>query len=80
MPIKKFKLTKGRKVSMTESLTKRRLKVVEEAQKYFDFENFWTQKGVVYYSFKGKKHAIHYLSHIHESRAFFKKRSIYISA
>ena len=32
---------------MTESLTKRRIKVVEEAQKYFDFENVWTQKGVV---------------------------------
>ena len=32
---------------MTEFLTKRRMKVVEEAQKYFDFENVQTQKGVV---------------------------------
>ena len=32
---------------MIEFLTKRRIKVVEEAQKYFDFENVWTQKDVV---------------------------------
>ena len=37
-------------------------------------------RGVLYCSFKGKKHAIHYLSDIHESTAFFKKRNIYISA
>ena len=65
---------------MTESLTKRRMKVVEEAQKHFDFKNVQTQKGVVYCSFKGKKHVIHYLSDIHESTAFFKARNIYISA
>ena len=65
---KKFKLNKGPKLSMTESLTKRRLKIVEETRKYFDFENFWTQKGNVYCSFKGKKHAIHHLSNIHKIR------------
>ena len=65
----KFKLNKGPKLSMTESLTKRRLKIVKESQKYFDFENVWTQKGNVYCSFKGKKHAIHHLSDIHKIRA-----------
>ena len=65
---KNFKVTKGPKLSMTESLTKRRLKIVEEARKYFDFENVWTQKGNVYCSFKGKKHAIYHLSDIHRIR------------
>ena len=63
---KNFKVTKGPKLSMTESLTKRRLKIVEEALKYFNFKNVWTQKGNVYCSFKGKKHAIHHLLDIHK--------------
>ena len=60
-------MTKGPKLSMTESLTKRRLKIVE-AQKYFDFENVWTQKGNVYCSFKGRTHPIHHLSDIYRIR------------
>ena len=76
---KKFKLTKEPKPSTTESLTKRRQKIVEEARKYLNFENVWTQKDNVYCSFKGKKHAIHHLSDIHKIRAS-QNRCVYITA
>ena len=35
------------KLAITESLTKRRLRLVEEARKIFEFRNVWTQKGLV---------------------------------
>ena len=66
---------------MTESLTKRRIKVVEEAKDTFDFENVWTQKGVVYCSFKGKKNMLFITFQIFmKVQLFLKKRNIYISA
>lgn len=61
---KNFKTSNGPKLSLTESLTKRRLMLVEEARKYFEFGNVWTQKGNVHCSFKGKKHSIRYFSDI----------------
>ena len=73
---KKFKLTKGPKLSMM-SLTKRKWKI-EEARKYFDFKNVWTQKNNVYCSSKGKNHAIYHLSDIQKIRASLNKRCIYV--
>ena len=55
---KKLKTTEGPKLSITESLTKRRLKLLEEARNAFEFKNVWTMKGTVYCAFKGKKFAI----------------------
>lgn len=46
------------KLSITESLTKRRLRLVEEARKFFKFRNVWTLNGNVYCFFKNKRHVI----------------------
>ena len=46
------------KLSITESLTQRRLKLIEEARKVFQFRNVWTVNGSVYCFFDGKKHLI----------------------
>ena len=51
-----------------KSLTKKRLKIVEEARKVFGFGNVWSMKGIVYCSFKGKKRAIIKLSDISKIR------------
>lgn len=61
---KNFKTSSGPKLSLTESLTRRRLMLVEESRKYFEFGNVWTQKGNVHCSFKGRKHTIRYFSDI----------------
>ena len=55
---KMFKQTRGPNLSITESLTKRRLRLVEEARKVFQFNHVWTTKGIVHCSFKGKIHKI----------------------
>ena len=65
---KNLKTSNGRKLSITESLTKKRLKIVEEARKVFGFGNVWSMKGIVYCSFKGKKQAINKLSDISKIR------------
>ena len=44
------------KLSITESLTKRRLRLVEDASKIFGFKNVWTLKGDVFCFFKNKRH------------------------
>ena len=44
------------KLSITESLTKRRLRLVENARKIFRFKNVWTLKGDVCCFFKNKRH------------------------
>ena len=44
------------KLSITESLTKRRLRLVEDARKIFGFKNVWTLKKDVFYFFKNKRH------------------------
>ena len=36
------------RLAITESLTKRRLKLVKEAGRAFEFRNVWTMKGLVY--------------------------------
>ena len=46
------------RLALTESLTKRRLRLVEEARKIFEFRNVWTQKGLVYCEFMGQRHYI----------------------
>ena len=61
---KNLKTSNEPKLSITESLTKKRLKIVEEARKVFGFGNIWSMKGIVYCSFKGKKQAIIKLSDI----------------
>ena len=55
---KNLKFIKGAKLSITESLTKRRLKLLEEARSVFKFKNVWTTKGEVFVNFRGKKHHI----------------------
>ena len=65
---KNLKTSNGPKLSITESLTKKRLKIVEEARKVFGFGNVWSMKGIVYYSFKDKKQAIIKLSDISKIR------------
>ena len=44
------------RLAITESLTKRRLGLVDEARKVFRFENVWTMKGEVFVKFKRQKH------------------------
>ena len=44
------------KLSITESLTKRRLRLVEDAKKIFGFKNVWTLKGDVFCFFENKRH------------------------
>ena len=46
------------KLSITESLTKRRLALVEEARNAFGFRNIWTFYGNVYCFFKNKRQVI----------------------
>ena len=65
---KNLKTSNGPKLSITESLTKKRLKIVEEARKVFGFGNVWSMKGIVYCLFKGKKQAIIKLSDISKIR------------
>ena len=67
---KNLKTSNGPKLSTTESLTKKRLKIVEEARKVFGFGNVWSMKGIVYCSFKGKKQAINKLSDISNIRFY----------
>ena len=52
----KKKLKKSQeKLSITESLTKRRLLLVMEAKKAFGFNNVWTNNGIVYCFYKEKR-------------------------
>ena len=46
------------RLAITESLTKRRLTLVEEAREIIEFRNVWTQKGLVYCEFMGQRHYI----------------------
>lgn len=46
---KKKKNLKGKRVSITESLTKRRMAELKEAREKFSFENVWTSDGKILY-------------------------------
>ena len=46
------------KLSLTECLTKRRLKLLEETRRVFGFKNCWSFKGDVYCFFNAKRHKI----------------------
>ena len=46
------------KLAITESLTRRRSKLLEQSKKVFGFQNVWTQKGNIFCSFEGKRHRI----------------------
>ena len=46
------------KLSITESLTKRRFRLLAKAQEAFGFRNVWTLKGNIYCHFEGKRHYI----------------------
>ena len=48
----------GTGMMITESLTKRRMQLLKEAQHEVGMENTWTVKGNVYVSIKKKKHLI----------------------
>jgi len=54
----KGKLDSNNKLSITESLTKRRLKLLEAARNVFLFNNVWTMQGRVHCKFNGHKHVI----------------------
>lgn len=46
------------KLSLTESLTKRRLRLLSHSQEAFGFRNVWSLKGNIYCHFNRKKHLI----------------------
>ena len=46
------------KLSLTESLTKRRFQLLAKSQEAFRFQNVWTLKGNIYCYFEGKRHYI----------------------
>ena len=46
------------KLALTESLTKRRLRLVEQTRESFGFKNVWTLKGSVFCKFMERKHHI----------------------
>lgn len=54
----------GPQLSITEALTKRRLRLVAEARKIFGFKNVWTMKGSVYCVHKNTKYQIRDLNDI----------------
>ena len=56
------------RLAITESLTTRRLKLVDEARHVFDFRNVWTMKGFMYCRFQGQRHYIDDLSDISRIR------------
>ena len=58
----------GRKLSITESLTKRRLRLLEEARKVFLFNNVWTNNGNIYCKFAGHKHLVDDFNDINKIR------------
>ena len=53
-----LKSTSGPKYLITESLTKRRLKILEEAKKVFEFKNIWSLKGDIYCNCARQKYRI----------------------
>ena len=42
-------------ISVTESLTKRRLSILKQAQNTFGFRNVWTNQGKIFRNVKEKK-------------------------
>ena len=56
--IENLKLSKGPKLSITESLTKRRLKLLHGARSVIKFKNVWTTKCEVFVNFRRKKYYI----------------------
>ena len=55
---KDLKHIDGPKLAITESLTERRLVLVNKARKVFSFQNVWTGKGEVYVKLRGKKYQL----------------------
>ena len=53
-----IKSTSGPKYSITESLSKRRPKILEGARKVFEFNNVWSLKGDNYCNFARRKYRI----------------------
>ena len=51
-------LDSNSRLAITESLAKRRLKLVDEARRVFDFRSVWTMKGFVCCRFQGQRHYI----------------------
>ena len=60
---KKSKLT-GSGISITESLTKRRLQILKHAQNTFGFKNAWFNNGKFFRSNRGKRHWIKNMSDV----------------
>jgi len=55
----------GPKYAITESLTKRRIKLLEEAKNVFGFNKVWTFKGKVFCYAGSEKHEITTFDDIH---------------
>ena len=53
-----LKSTSGPKYSITESLTKRHLKILKEARKVSEFKNIWSLKGDICCNFARRKYRI----------------------
>jgi len=54
----KGKLDWNRKLSITESLTKRRLQLLQASRSIFGFAECWSMNGNIYCKFNGQKHII----------------------
>ena len=54
----KLKSDIGPKLSITETLTKRRLRLLENARQIFGYKNVWSSKGEIYCFFNNKKQHI----------------------
>ena len=51
-------------LAITESLTRRRSKLLEQSKKVFGIQNAWTQKGNIFCIFEGKRQRIDYFANI----------------
>ena len=70
----KKRALKGKGMVITESLTRRRLQLVEAAREAFGWSSVWTFKGDVYSLVKGKKQVIRHINDIVQIRSMANSR------
>ena len=70
----KKRALKGKGMVITESLTRRRLQLVEAAREAFAWSSVWTFKGDVYSLVKGKKQMIRHINDIAQMRSMANSR------
>ena len=67
---KKKKLMKGKRMVITESLTRRRLQLLDAAREVFGFKSVWSFHGNIFAFAAGKKQIIHSVNDIVEIKRF----------